>query len=107
MMISGFMRVLRRRLSLILFQFLTFSAICLIFFAMSSGDVGLHLVPRFDDIALRLNSCAWPPLRWQVFSWRFVSADGAAGFGSPNIPVSVSGRLADVGRPTMPVVSQL
>jgi AraC family carnitine catabolism transcriptional activator len=39
-----------------------------------------------------------------AFTWRFVSVDGAAVAASNGIPVSVSGRLADVGRPNLAVV---
>jgi AraC family carnitine catabolism transcriptional activator len=87
---------------------LTFFAIYLTFFAMSPVDVVFHLVPRFSMISLY---GALEPLRvanrfaGQVFSWRFVSADGQPVSASNDIPVSVSGRLADVGRPTMLVVS--
>jgi AraC family carnitine catabolism transcriptional activator len=81
---------------------LTFFAVCLIFFAMPPVDVVFHLVPRFSMISLY---GALEPLRVanryveQKFSWRFVSADGQPVSASNDIPVSVSGRLADVGRP--------
>ena len=94
--------------SLILFASLTFFAIYLTFIAMSPVDVVFHLVPRFSMISLY---GALEPLRLanrfagQVFSWRFVSADGEPVSASNDIPVSVSGRLADVGRPTMLMVS--
>ncbi len=74
---------------------------------MSPVDVVFHLVPRFSMISLY---GALEPLRVanrfaeRKFSWRFVSADGEPVSASNDIPVSVSGRLADVGRPTMLVV---
>ena len=70
-------------------------------------DVVFHLVPRFSMISLY---GALEPLRVanrfaeQKFSWRFISAGGEPVSASNDIPVSVSGGLADVGRPTMVVV---
>lgn len=40
-----------------------------------------------------------------VFTWRFVSADGEPVSASNDIPVSVSGGLSDIGKPSMVVVS--
>jgi len=40
-----------------------------------------------------------------TFSWRFVSADGQPVAASNEIPVSVSGGLANIGKPDMAVVS--
>ena len=40
-----------------------------------------------------------------TFSWRFISGDGQPVAASNDIPVSVSGSLADVGKPDMAVVS--
>jgi AraC family carnitine catabolism transcriptional activator len=86
---------------------LTFFAIYLTFIVMSAVEVVFHLVPRFSMISL---FGALEPLRVanryveQKFSWRFVSADGQPVSASNDIPVSVSGSLADVGVPTMLVV---
>ena len=74
---------------------------------MTPADVVFHLVPRFSMISLY---GALEPLRVanrfaeRKFSWRFISADGKPVSASNDIPVSVSGSLADVGRPTMVVV---
>lgn len=74
---------------------------------MTPVDVVFHLIPRFSMISLY---GALEPLRVanryveQKFSWRFVSADGQPVAASNDIPVSVSGSLADAGRPTMLVV---
>jgi AraC family transcriptional regulator, carnitine catabolism transcriptional activator len=86
---------------------LTFFAIELAFYAMAPVEVVFHLVPRFSMISLY---GALEPLRVanrfseQKFSWRFISADGKPVIASNDIPVSVSGGLSDVGRPTMVVV---
>ncbi len=75
---------------------------------MSSYDVSFLLVPKFSMIALY---GALEPLRvanrfaGPTFSWRFISEDGAPVSASNDIPVSVSGSLADLGRPAMAVVS--
>ena len=75
---------------------------------MSRYDVSFLLVPKFSMIALY---GALEPLRvanrfaGPTFSWRFVSEDGAPVAASNDIPVSVSGGLADLGRPAMAVVS--
>lgn len=75
---------------------------------MSRYDVSFLLVPKFSMIALY---GALEPLRvanrfaGPTFSWRFVSEDGAPVSASNDIPVSVSGGLADLGRPAMAVVS--
>lgn len=75
---------------------------------MARFDVTFLLIPRFSMIALY---GAVEPLRvanrfvGDVFSWRFVSADGAPVAASNGIPVSVSGGLADIGRPAMAVIS--
>ncbi|HRX37659.1 MAG TPA: hypothetical protein P5337_14805, partial [Aestuariivirga sp.] len=75
---------------------------------MSHHDVAFLLVPRFSMIALY---GALEPLRvanrfaGPTFSWRFISADGQPVAASNDIPVSVSGSLADVGKPDMAVVS--
>lgn len=74
---------------------------------MTTVDVVFHLIPRFSMIALY---GALEPLRvanrfaGPVFSWRFVSANGEPVFASNDIPVSVSGSLAEVDRPTMVMV---
>jgi AraC family carnitine catabolism transcriptional activator len=87
---------------------LTFFAKGFSFFAMSRYDVSFLLVPKFSMIALY---GALEPLRvanrfaGPTFSWRFVSEDGAPVSASNDIPVSVSGSLADLGRPAMAVVS--
>jgi AraC family carnitine catabolism transcriptional activator len=75
---------------------------------MPHYDVTFLLVPRFSMIALY---GALEPLRvanrfaGPTFSWRFISADGEPVAASNDIPVSVSGSLADVGKPDMAVVS--
>lgn len=74
---------------------------------MARFDVTFLLVPRFSMIALY---GAMEPLRVAnrfangAFSWRFISADGKPVTASNGIPVSVSGGLADVGRPAMAMV---
>lgn len=74
---------------------------------MPATDVVFHLVPRFSMISLY---GALEPLRVanrfaeRKFSWRFISADGQPVSASNDIPVSVSGSLADLGHPTMVVV---
>lgn len=73
---------------------------------MARFDAVFVLVPRFSMIALY---GAVEPLRVanrfaeDSFSWRFVSADGAPVAASNGIPVSVSGNLADIGRPSVVV----
>lgn len=75
---------------------------------MARHDVVFLLVPKFSMIALY---GALEPLRvanrfaGPTFSWRFVSADGHPVAASNDIPVSVSGSLADIGTPAMAVVS--
>jgi AraC family carnitine catabolism transcriptional activator len=88
---------------------LTFLAASFSFPAMANYDVVFLLVPRFSMIALY---GALEPLRVanrfagaNTFSWRFVSADGQPVAASNDIPVSVSGALADIGRPDMAVIS--
>lgn len=74
---------------------------------MALHDVSFLLVPQFSMIALY---GAMEPLRVanrfapDAFSWRFFSADGEPVAASNGIPVSVSGQLADIGRPAMGVV---
>lgn len=74
---------------------------------MARFDVTFLLVPRFSMIALY---GAMEPLRvanrfaGNAFSWRFVSSDGKPVTASNGIPVSVSGGLADVGKPAMAMV---
>ena len=74
---------------------------------MTPADIVFHLVPRFSMISLY---GALEPLRianrfaGNVFSWRFISMDGQPVSASNDIPVSVSGSLADLGRPAMVVV---
>jgi AraC family carnitine catabolism transcriptional activator len=74
---------------------------------MARFDVTFLLVPRFSMIALY---GAMEPLRVanrfaaNAFSWRFVSSDGKPVTASNGIPVSVSGGLADVGKPAMAMV---
>ena len=74
---------------------------------MATTDVVFHLVPRFSMISLY---GALEPLRVAnrfaepKFSWRFVSANGEPVSASNDIPVSVSGRLAELTRPAMLVV---
>lgn len=75
---------------------------------MANYDVVFLLVPKFSMIALY---GALEPLRvanrfaGPTFSWRFVSVDGLPVAASNDIPVSVSGTLADVGTPDMAVIS--
>ena len=76
---------------------------------MARYDVAFLLVPKFSMIALY---GALEPLRVanrfagaNTFSWRFVSADGQPVAASNDIPVSVSGGLADIGKPDMAVIS--
>jgi AraC family transcriptional regulator, carnitine catabolism transcriptional activator len=75
---------------------------------MARYDVAFLLVPRFSMIALY---GALEPLRVanrftpESFSWRFVSADGGPVTASNGIPVSVTGGLADIGKPAMAVLS--
>ena len=76
---------------------------------MTRYDVAFLLVPKFSMIALY---GALEPLRVanrfagaNTFSWRFVSADGQPVAASNDIPVSVSGGLADIGKPDMAVIS--
>jgi AraC family carnitine catabolism transcriptional activator len=86
---------------------LTFIDIELAIFAMPSADVVFLLVQRFSMISLY---GALEPLRianrfaGKRFSWRFVSVDGNPVAASNDIPISVMGSLADLGRPTMVVV---
>ncbi len=74
---------------------------------MTPIDVAFALVPQFSMIALY---SALEPLRvanrflGEAFAWRFVSVDGEAVAASNGIPVSVSGRLADIGRPNLAIV---
>jgi AraC family transcriptional regulator, carnitine catabolism transcriptional activator len=76
-------------------------------YAMARFDVTFLLVPRFSMIALY---GAMEPLRVAnrfaegAFSWRFISADGKPVAASNGIPVSVSGGLADAGKPAMAMV---
>lgn len=90
-------------------QHLTFIAIEFPFPVMAHYDVAFLLVPKFSMIALY---GALEPLRVanrfagaDTFSWRFVSADGQPVAASNDIPVSVSGGLADIGKPDMAVIS--
>eukprot|EP01030_Chromulinospumella_sphaerica_P032401 gene32401-33147_t len=76
---------------------------------MATYDVAFLLIPKFSMIALY---GALEPLRVAnrfagagTFSWRFVSADGQPVAASNDIPVSVSGGLADIGKPDMAVIS--
>ncbi len=75
---------------------------------MTKYNVTFLLVPKFSMIALY---GAVEPLRianrfaGDVFAWRFLSVDGEAVAASNGIPVSVSGKLGDVGKPAMAVVS--
>jgi transcriptional regulator GlxA family with amidase domain len=80
---------------------LTFPAKEFSFPAMARYDVAFLLVPRFSMIALY---GALEPLRVanrfagaDTFSWRFVSGDGQPVAASNDIPVSVSGRLSEIG----------
>ena len=74
---------------------------------MALHDVSFLLVPQFSMIALY---GAMEPLRVAnrfapgAFSWRFLSIDGEPVVASNGIPVSVSGRIAEVGRPAMALV---
>jgi AraC family carnitine catabolism transcriptional activator len=74
---------------------------------MARNDAVFILVPRFSMIAL---FGAVEPLRIAnrfaggVFSWRFVSASGEPVAASNDIPVSVSGDLNSLGKPTLAVV---
>jgi AraC family transcriptional regulator, carnitine catabolism transcriptional activator len=74
---------------------------------MASVDVVFHLIPRFSMISLY---GALEPLRianrfvGPMFSWRFVSIDGEPVSASNDIPVSVSGKFAELERPDMVVV---
>ncbi len=74
---------------------------------MTPVDVAFVLAPQFSMIALY---SALEPLRvanrfaGQAFTWRFVSVDGGAVVASNGIPVSVSGKLAEIGRPNLAVV---
>jgi AraC family transcriptional regulator, carnitine catabolism transcriptional activator len=74
---------------------------------MPSIDVAFLLIPRFSMISLY---GALEPLRvanrfaGNKFSWRFISSNGQPVSASNDIPISVSGGLADMGRPTMLVV---
>lgn len=74
---------------------------------MASADVVFLLVQRFSMISLY---GALEPLRianrfaGRRFSWRFVSVDGNPVSASNDIPISVMGSLADLGRPTMVVI---
>jgi len=71
---------------------------------MGTHDVGFVLFPKFSMIALY---GALEPLRvanrfaGQVFTWRFVSLDGAPVAASNDIPVSVTGTLANIGTPDL------
>jgi AraC family carnitine catabolism transcriptional activator len=73
---------------------------------MAQYAVTFILLPRFSMIALY---GALEPLRianrfaGPVFSWRFISADGAPVAASNDIPVSPSGALRDLGKPAMAV----
>jgi len=76
--------------------------------AAQNGDgrreIAFVLFPKFSMIAL---FGAVEPLRvanrfaGPVFSWRFVSADGLPVAASNEIPVTVTHRLADIGRPDL------
>ncbi len=74
---------------------------------MKTYDVAFLLLPKFSMMALY---GALEPLRvanrfaGPTFSWRFVSADNQPVAASNGIPVSVSGGLADIGKPDMAVV---
>jgi AraC family carnitine catabolism transcriptional activator len=87
---------------------LTFIDIWFSFFVMSHRDVAFLLIPKFSMIALY---GALEPLRvanrfaGPIFSWRFISVDGEPVAASNGIPVSVSGGLAEIGKPDMFVVS--
>jgi transcriptional regulator GlxA family with amidase domain len=71
---------------------------------MRTRDVAFVLFPKFSMIALY---GALEPLRvanrfmGEVFSWRFVSVDGAPIAASNDIPVSVTGALNDIGTPDL------
>ena len=70
-------------------------------------QVDFILIPKFSMISLY---GALETLRVanrfaeRKFSWRFVSAEGEPVSASNDMPVSVSGRLADLSRPAMVVV---
>jgi AraC family transcriptional regulator, carnitine catabolism transcriptional activator len=74
---------------------------------MTPLDVAFLLIRRFSMISLY---GALEPLRvanrfaGNKFSWRFISASGDPVSASNDIPISVSGGLKDLGRPTMLVV---
>ncbi|MGF7163412.1 AraC family carnitine catabolism transcriptional activator [Rhodoligotrophos appendicifer] len=67
-------------------------------------DIAFVLFPRFSMIAL---FGALEPLRvanrfaGPVFSWRFVSSDGAPVAASNEIPVTAEAKLTDIGRPDL------
>ena len=69
-------------------------------------EVVFVLLPKFSMIALY---GALEPLRvanrfaGQVFTWRFISLDGEPVAASNEIPVSVSGPLSAVGRPSLAI----
>jgi AraC family carnitine catabolism transcriptional activator len=71
---------------------------------VKSRDVAFVLFPKFSMIALY---GALEPLRvanrfaGDVFTWRFVSIDGAPVAASNDIPVSVTGMLSDIGTPDL------
>jgi transcriptional regulator GlxA family with amidase domain len=71
---------------------------------MRTRDVAFVLFPKFSMIALY---GALEPLRvanrfmGEVFSWRFVSVDGAPIAASNDIPVSVTGALNEIGTPDL------
>jgi AraC family carnitine catabolism transcriptional activator len=73
---------------------------------MTHYDVAFILLPRFSMIALY---GALEPLRianrfaGPVFSWRFISPNGAPVPASNDIPVSAAGPLRDLGQPAMAV----
>jgi AraC family carnitine catabolism transcriptional activator len=69
-------------------------------------EVVFVLLPKFSMIALY---GALEPLRvanrfaGPVFTWRFISIDGDPVAASNEIPVSVSGPLSAVGRPSLAI----
>jgi AraC family carnitine catabolism transcriptional activator len=69
-------------------------------------DIAFLLIPRFSMIAL---FSALEPLRvanrfaGDVFSWRFVSMDGASVAASNGIPVSVTASIDKIGRPDVAI----
>jgi len=73
----------------------------------SSFDITFLLAPGFSMIALY---SALEPLRvanrfgGQLFGWRFASLDGEPVVASNAIPVSVTSKLDDIGRPNLVVV---